>query len=341
MKIVQVMLAKGFGGAERSFVDLSDELVSRGHEVTAVCERRGKSKDLIKKAHVELITVRGHWDPFARRAINNILRKKQPEILHAHLARAAKIGGAAASTFNIPSVVKTHNYVDLKYYTHISCLVPTTKDQEKYLLSHGVPQNQITRIANFTSVPFVHRPRGFSPTQQIHIVAIGRFVEKKGFDLLIQALARLPADLPVHLTLVGDGQEKSALVELARQSNLAQRVQFTGWSNDVVAALDSADLFVLPSRDEPFGIVCLEAMARGVPIIATNTQGPSEFLDNSLAWLVQRDDLDALTAGLEAAINNPEQATQKAEKALRTCEAQFSKEVIVGQYEALYADIAG
>lgn len=339
MKIVQVMLAKGFGGAERSFVDLSDELVSRGHEVVAVCERRGKSKDLIKKAQVELITVRGHWDPFARRAINNILRQHRPELLHAHLARAAKIGGAAALACNIPSVVKTHNYVDLKYYTHISRLVPTTKDQENYLLSHGVPQNQITRIANFTSVPFAHRPREFRPTQQIHIVAIGRFVEKKGFDLLIKALARLPTEFPVQLTLVGDGKEKNALVDLVRRNNLERRVQFTGWSNDVVAALDRADLFVLPSRDEPFGIVCLEAMARGVPIIATNTQGPTEFLDDSLAWIVQRDDLGDLTAGLEAAINNPYQTTRQAEKALRTCEAQFSKDVIVGQYEALYASV--
>ena len=177
------------------------------------------------------------------------------------------------------------------------------------------------------------------PTQQIHIVAVGRFVEKKGFDLLIRALARLPADTPVQLTLVGDGQEKNALMDLARRNNLEQRVQFTGWSNDVVTALDRADIFVLPSRDEPFGIVCLEAMARGLPIIATNTQGPSEFLDDSLAWIVQRDDLDALAAGLEAAINNPEQTTRQAKKALKTCEAQFSKEVIVGQYEALYASL--
>ena len=340
MKIVQVMLAKGFGGAERSFVDLSDELVNRGHDVIAVCEKRGEAKDLIKNASVELVTVRGHWDPFAKLTINRILQQAKPDIVHAHLARAAKIAGAAASKQGVPSVVKTHNYVDLKYYTHVSRLVPTTKDQQRYLLSQGIPADRITRIANFTSMPFVDNPREFSPAKQIRMVAIGRFVAKKGFDLLIQALACLPAELPVTLTLVGDGPQRTALEQLVSANNLRERVRFAGWSNDVLAALDNADLFVLSSTDEPFGIVCLEAMARGVPIIATNTQGPSEFLDDSVAWLVDRDNIGALASGLQAAIDDPQRTTKQAEKALRLCKAQFSKQTIVTQYETLYSSLS-
>ncbi|MGR8948274.1 MAG: glycosyltransferase [Gammaproteobacteria bacterium] len=337
MKILQVMLAKGFGGAERSFVDISDELVARGHEVTAVCEARGEARKLVKKARVIPVKVRGHWDPFARLAMTRILKKEAPDVVHAHLARAAKIAGRSAHALHIPSVVKTHNYVDLKYYRFVSHLVPTTIDQENYLRSNGVEAERLTRIPNFTSLPPATAARNIERGQPVRLVAVGRFVRKKGFDLLINAIARLPKRIKVSLKLVGDGEQRAALERLAHELSVEDCIEFTGWSSNIQPHLDAADIFVLPSRDEPFGIVCLEAMARGVPIVATNTQGPREILNTNNACVIEKDNIDALVEGIVDAVSDPEKTRRRAQSALDQCQEFYSKEVVVSQYEAVYA----
>ena len=334
------MLAKGFGGAERSFVDMSHALRERGHDVVAICEARGKVSQMLSGINVIPVTVRAHWDPLAYYTLKKILRAEKPQIVHAHLARAAKLAGKAAAHEKIPSLVKTHNYVDLKYYRHVDCLVPTTRDQEQYLLANGVAANKISRIPNFTSMPLLDRARNYAPPATVRCVAIGRFVEKKGFDLLIEALAAVARKHDISLTLVGDGELRMALQASVKAKDLEGRVHFAGWSDDVAGALDSADLFVLPSRDEPFGIVCLEAMARGVPIIATKTQGPSEILSAETAYLVEKDSSRALAGGLLAAISNPGETSRRADNALKLCREHYCEDVVVGRYLDLYQSLS-
>lgn len=336
MKVAQVMLAKGFGGAERSFVDISHALRERGHDVVAICEARGKARHMLDGVHVIPVTVRAHWDPVAYYTLRKILGDEKPQVVHSHLARAAKLAGKAAAREKIPSLVKTHNYVDLKYYRYVDCLVPTTRDQEQYLLANGVPSKQISRIPNFTSMPLLETARDYEPRASVRCVAIGRFVQKKGFDLLIEALAVVAQESEVSLTLVGDGELQMTLKASVKAAGLEHRVSFAGWSDDVAGILDGADLFILPSRDEPFGIVCLEAMARGVPIIATQTQGPSEILNADTAYLVEKDSSATLASGLLAAIRNPAETSRRAANALKLCRDLYSEEVVVARYLELY-----
>lgn len=338
MKIVQVMLAKGFGGAERSFVDISEALSAKGYEVVSIVESRGKAKSLLLSQQTYAIRVRSHWDPIAKMRIKTILKNEAPDLVHAHLARAAKIAGSAAKEIGIPSLVKTHNYVNLKYYRDVSCLVPTTRDQEKYLLSSGIPEQKISRIPNFTSLALIKEPdkRKILGVDIPHFVAIGRLVKKKGFDILLLALKDFAINNRFRLTIVGDGIERENLERLVRDQSLNGNVDFTGWSNDVRAILDTADIFVLPSLDEPFGIVVLEAMARGVPILSTTTQGPSEILDDTTAVLVEPGDVAAMLDGLRRVVEKPEQTLLRATKALSLCREKYSRDIVTEQYLALY-----
>ncbi|MEM7469379.1 MAG: glycosyltransferase, partial [Pseudomonadota bacterium] len=157
MKIAQIMLAKDFGGAERSFVDICEVLQGMGHEVIAICETRSKARHILKNKNIRYfpVNVLSSWDPFALRTMKNILAEEQPQVVQAHLARGAKFVGKIANKLKIPSLVKTHNYINLKYYQHVHQLVPTTVDQENYLLASGVEAGRITRIPNFTRMPLV------------------------------------------------------------------------------------------------------------------------------------------------------------------------------------------
>lgn len=343
MRIAHVMLAKKFGGAERSFVDLVRALAARGHEVLAVGDPRGVAlADLRGVPGVESAAVRcfGSWDRLAEHHIRRELERFQPAIVHAHLARAAHLGGRAAHALGLPTVAKTHNLVNLKYYAHIDVLVPTTREQEAYLLARGLAPETIVRIPNFSLLEPVTRVvvRNAPPYR---IVALGRFVHKKGFDLLLEACAQVvAAGADIALELGGDGPERAALEALIAAHALADRVRLRGWIDDVAAFLDGADLFVLPSRDEPFGIVLLEAMARGVPIVATRTTGPREVLGEDCARLVAVDDSAALASAIAASLGDAASSTRAA-SALARFRAQYGAAPVVAQYLDLYARLAG
>jgi glycosyltransferase involved in cell wall biosynthesis len=346
MRIAQIMLAKRFGGAERSFVDLCRALARRGHEVLVICERRAEALRQIEQiagVTSRTVTARGAWDFLARRAIKQHLQEFNADIAQMHLARAAHLAGPAARRLGIPTLAKTHNYVNLKYYRAIDHLVATTAKQYEFLCAAGVPVTRVSRIPNFSAIgaPLADEKRE-GRGAALKVVAIGRLVRKKGFDVLLRALAATRRKGVVFdLTIVGAGPESDALVRLCSDLELNDAVTFLGWQDEVAGSLSPADVFVLPSRDEPFGIVCLEAMALAVPIIATLTDGPREILDADCAILVERDDSDALAEALEAVAADPDEAARRAAVARKRFENCYSEEVVVSQYLALYAQLYG
>lgn len=344
MKVAQVMLGKGFGGAERSFVDLCRALLERGHEVLAVCETRAAARGHLNGmpgVEMRTITVRGPWDPLARWQLRRLFTAFRPAIAQMHLARAATLAGPAARSLAIPTLAKTHNYVNTKYYRAIDHLVPTTRRQYDYLRAQGIAEQALSIIPNFSAItPQAHAPLPVSGA--LRVVAIGRMVHKKGFDILFEALARARTrGLELRLALAGDGPESDTLHDQLAALGLREAVTFLGWQRDVTTCLDAADVFVLPSRDEPFGIVCLEAMARGIPIIATSTDGPASILDDATAILVPVGDPDALARALGDIARDRAGAMARAHAARQRFEQTYSEAVVVAQYLELYARLSG
>ena len=343
MKITQIMLAKGFGGAERHFVDLSLALAELGYEVQAICHAKfAKQSEL--KAHpnisVQTVNVFAAWDPFARSAVRRLIEAFQPAIIHTHLARGAFIGGKAAKALGIPAVVNLHNYIDLKYYHNISAFIAATEDQKKYLLTHHIAPNQVTVMPHFSMLPPV-AVKSYPPSRPLTFVTLGRMVKKKGFDVLLQAFKRyLDAGQDGRLIIGGDGIERSALANLAVQLGITDKVNFSGWVEDVASFLAQGDVFVLPSLDEPFGIVTLEAMASGKPIISTRTQGPITVLGDNSAFFVEIGDVETLASAMLAARTKPAVAMKKAQVALELYQSAYSKRAVVPKVEAIYQRLA-
>ncbi len=344
MRISQIMLSKGFGGAERFFVDLSLALAGRGHEIQAIMERRfcGRERlENINNISVVPISVLGTWDGLAIARLRRRVAEYGADVLQGHLARAAKFGGVAARGLSIPLVVKTHNYVDLKYYRHVSRFITTTVDQRDYLLGHGIAAQSAQVIPNFsalTTLP-VREPEQNAP---LRFVSCGRAVRKKGFDLLLRAFRQfLDSGREADLTIAGDGPELRALQSLCRDLGLANKVCFSGWVDDVGAVLGGKSVFVLPSHDEPFGIVVLEAMAAGIPIVSTRSKGPSEILDEKTAYLCAVGDREGLCRAMTDAADDTRLRLGKAVLAQRRYEACYSEAAVVPQYEAVYRELVG
>jgi len=113
---------------------------------------------------------------------------------------------------------------------------------------------------------------------ELRVMAAGRFVEKKGFEILLATAAQLEArKVRVHFDLFGDGPIGPVLTNLARQHELSN-VTFRGWQPNLMEMLGQFDLFCLPSNEEPFGLVIGETMRHGIPMVATQTDGPMDVL---------------------------------------------------------------
>ena len=123
---------------------------------------------------------------------------------------------------------------------------------------------------------------------------------------------------------------------LCEDLGISNHVEFCGWVDSISQFLENADIFVLPSLDEPFGIVVLEAMAKGRPIISTRTQGPSEILDNETSYLVETGSVDELMNALNIAVTDKDGRLKKAENALRAFNNTYSENVVVPKIVQLY-----
>jgi glycosyltransferase involved in cell wall biosynthesis len=151
-------------------------------------------------------------------------------------------------------------------------------------------------LAEFTGAPSTGHDGSF-------LLAVGRLVPQKGFDVLLDAFAALTAvpDFRWDLVIAGDGTERRTLEVRARRLGVAERVRFAGRTNrsETVALFRDAALFALPSRLEPFGIVNLEAMAAGTPVVATRVGGVPEVVEDGVTgMLVAPDEPHALAGAI-------------------------------------------
>lgn len=342
MKITQIMLAKGFGGAERHFVDLSLALADKGYLIQAICHtqfaKQSQLGQLIAHPNITVSPVRvwATWDPLARYRLQHLIASFQPAIVHCHLARAAYIGGKVASALGIPAIVNLHNYIDLKYYRNIDIFIAATEDQKRYLLANKILPEKVVRMPHFSPLP-AREAQALSADRPLRFVTLGRMVKKKGFDVLLRAFKQyLDKAKAGHLTIGGDGPERDALAQMVSELGLQQHVTFAGWVEDVAAFLAQSDVFVLPSLDEPFGIVVLEAMASGKPIISTRTQGPVTILDDQSAYLVETGDVPSLAQAMLEISTHPQAALLKAQTATTLYQSTYSAAAVVPQVEAIY-----
>jgi glycosyltransferase involved in cell wall biosynthesis len=164
------------------------------------------------------------------------------------------------------------------------------------------PDIEIATIPNgVDTATFRPREGGAPPHGPVRLLFVGRVVFQKGIDVLLAALAQIPRDHDWQLEIIGDGDRRAALEAEVQRLGLAARITFAGWCHraEIAERYRSAAVFVFPSRDEGMPNVVLEAMASGLPIVATAIAGNEELvLDGENGFLVPPDDALALTTAL-------------------------------------------
>jgi glycosyltransferase involved in cell wall biosynthesis len=206
------------------------------------------------------------------------------------------------------------------------------------------------QLMGFSGRNFSHIPNGIPvlplgdrrAAAPITLIAVGRLSMQKGYDILLAALARIPRDasrIPWRVWIVGDGPERDRLHALVVELGLADVV--TWWGEQPVAKiagkLESAHVFLLPSRYEGMSNAGLEAMERGLPVVATRCGGLDLEIDERMGWVVPTEDVGAFADAIASALAcGPAMLARMGNEARQCVEAKFDMKVVSHQYLALF-----
>lgn len=347
MKILHVIFKMLTGGTEMMLIDIAGRQADNGHDVSVMIINEGSDPKLIEalspKVKVwQLNRKEGSRSPFPAIKYNLTLLAINPDIIHVHNERAVNM--------MIPPLRK--KVLQTLHTTGIELLGCQTKtslasislwvasDLKQRL---GLDSNVIYNGINCQEIP-QRKPS----TQLRKLVCVGRLDQSiKGQDLLLRALAYSPVAYPhltdFHLSIIGGGPDEEALKKLAASLGIASRVDFLGQMtrNEIYKMLHSFDLFILPSRQEGFGLVLAEAMAAGLPVVASDLPGPLEIMNGGRYGLsFQSGSAVSLAEALEkAAVKWNELQQQAAGPALKFVTEHFNVNTTAQNYLNLYKSI--
>ncbi|MFM9905610.1 MAG: glycosyltransferase family 4 protein [Pyrinomonadaceae bacterium] len=361
MKILQICSARELGGGERHLADLSNSLAERGHSVfAAIVPGSPLRKELssLPKENIFEIPIRNSVDIFAGLRIARIVRKFDIDIIHAHVGRDYSLAAfASLRTGNTPFVLTRHVLFPLKkifarFYGRASAFIAVSEavarglrdqnifDQRKIVTIHnGIDTKRFVRDDRDMRRP---APLGVKPSR-ILVGMVGHLAPIKGQEDFIRAAAIIASKRDdVDFVIVGEdkspkGENRQEIENLITEFGHTHRVHLSGWQDDVRPLLAAFDIFVSPSRSEPFGLVILEAMACGVPVIATASEGAVEIIEPEVTGiLVPVADPDSLAIGITNLLDAPAERRRISENALRAVTERFSLQKMVDAVEELY-----
>jgi len=340
-RLLQALAGAPQGGAEMHFLRLCVALKRAGVDQRVVIRPHSKSLEVLRAGGIEPVTAPfgGVFDFQTGRILKRQIADFRPDLALTYMNRAS----AAMPKGEFLHLARLGGYYNMKYYRNCDHLVCITPDIKAHCVKHGFPEACVHVIPNFVEdragTPPVDRAAYGTPADVPLVFALGRLHENKAFDVLLQAIAQVPA---AHLWLAGDGPLRGALERQAAELGIAGRVRFLGWQHDAAPFFAAADLYVVPSRHEPLGSVVLEGWMHRLPMVAAASQGPSWLItDNENGILVPIDAAGTMAAALQRLISDPQTAERLAQNGRAKFEEGFTEDVAVRRYLDLFDRLLG
>jgi glycosyltransferase involved in cell wall biosynthesis len=367
LRILHVITSLDVGGAQKHLFSLASGLNRRGHTADVAFFKNPTLEGEFRKAGIELFDLgaAGGVSPLLLGRLVRLLSGGRYQIVHTHLLKADAYGVIAGIMAGIPlRIASKHNDERVLRKPGVAAVhgvlsrlnhrVLVLSDYVgRYMAEVGrVDPDRMTRVyyglppvstATDEDALRVRAELGIAPAAPL-VATVGRLAEQKGLIYLLRAMAVLRQSVPeVRLLVVGDAQDgreeyKQTLLRARAELGLGEAVVFAGVREDVPAVMRAADLFVMASLWEGFGLVFLEAMAAGRPIVATNVSAIPEVVENGVTGLlVPPRDPDALSDAMRKLLLDGERSRQMGQAGLLRLKERFTEERMIEATEQLYA----
>lgn len=361
-----------FGGSGVVATELGKALAAHGHEIHFITYSRPARLDFFSENlfyHEVSISKYPLFDfpPYELALASklvDVVRFEKLDILHVHYAiphaSAAFMAKQILATFgiHIPVVTTLHgtditlvgrdaSYSPVVTFSinHSDGVTAVSENLKQDTMDHFDITREIRVIPNFIDLerfnlkPKAHFKQAIAPGHERILVHTSNFRKVKRTLDVIHVFKQVQDELPSKLLMVGDGPERTQAEQLARDLGIANNVRFLGKQDAVEEILSVADLFLLPSSSESFGLAALEAMACRVPVISSNVGGLPELnLDGVTGFLCEIGDIDAMAAKSIYILDDLDRLENFKEAALSRAK-EFSLANILPQYESYYREI--
>jgi glycosyltransferase involved in cell wall biosynthesis len=288
-----------------------------------------------------------------RHLIRELCARLRPDVVHTHGYRPDVLDAGIARSLGVPTVTTVHGssrtrgrvqlyeLVQFAMFRKFDAVVAVSRPLVRSLRRFRVPRDRIHVVPN----GWDGRAPGWdrhaarqalgAPLDGILIGWVGRLIPVKAADVFLRALVEL-RDVPWSAAVVGDGDERCRMERLAATLGLSDRVTFHGTVDDAARLFPAFDVFVLSSRTEGTPIVLFEAMAAGVPIVATAVGGVPDVVSDREALLVPPQDPAALTQAIRTALVDPGASLSRVTAARARLTQEFTVAHWVSRYDAVY-----
>jgi glycosyltransferase involved in cell wall biosynthesis len=363
---------RGTGGGPEKTILLGAARARASHVAVTVCyirdtrDRVFAMDDRARQAAVDYVEVRERhsldpaiWGPLCR-----LVRERRIDIVHAHDYKTDLIAWLLARRIGVVALSTAHGWtghstrerlvyypLDKRLLARFPRVIAVSSDVKSELVAHGAHPSRVHVVLNgIDPARFRREPQrvarcraelGASPSD-IVVAAVGRLAPQKRFDLLLEAVARLRSDWPqLRLFVAGEGDERSALEARITALGLRQSVRLLGHMDDVTRLHHAADVFVQSAEYEGTPNAVLEAMALGVPVVATDAGGTRELVRDQVEGLVVPiRDPSALSRAMSEVLEHPGAAMARARAARARVEADLSFGARMRRVEAVYSELA-
>ncbi len=356
-RVVHLVSSLGIGGQEVVILNLAKYCDRERFEPHVICiHEEGDLGDRFAKAGIstEVLGTTGRGALAALNRLVRRLRDLQPSVLHTHNPAPNQLGAAARIFTHIPVLVHTkhgRNYhpgepgpdVGHQIAARLSdVVVAVSADSARMArLVERVPERKLRVIRNGISLEDIGMPVREGRPLRYRGIAVARLNMIKDFPTMLRAVRRIvDAEPRFTLEVVGDGPDRGRIEEVIRELGLGANVDLLGFRHDIGDRLAGADLFLMSSLSEGISLTLLEAMASGLPVVATDVGGNSEVVVNGgTGLLVPSSDPEALAAAALRLLENRQLAGEMGRSGRIRVENEFSADSMVEKYESLYREL--
>ncbi len=354
LNVLHLINYPGKGGSERYILSLAEKLHDSKCKFYVAYSEDGPMLRQVRKMGIKTfkIPMKNPYDLKAARQVRKLCRELSIDIVHTHFLRENYIGVLSKLMGNKVVLVNTGHLLakknilvrltDLLFSLATDEIIAVSNAVKDMLVSEGKRPSKITVIYNGVDLDYWKGERDLKVRESLGIgdqdfvvTSVARFSEEKGHIFLLEAIKQFLKMMQrnsndrrrkVWFVLVGDGETLEYCKNLASIMGISDSVIFTGFRKDIRGILHGSDLYVSHSASEALGISILEAMACGLPVVATNSGGPSEIInnENNCGILVEYGDAEGFAGAVYKIVNDPGLYNTFKENAIRVVEEKFN-----------------